>query len=839
MKNKFFLRVFNLFLLSGLILNSTYKTQAQTVLPEVQPYVQAGESPLCDLSQPARQRTYKLSKDIWSLTGSKWDLVLDSANPSLDSDDTWAMAVHREAAQVDEYFRNLASQGYGVWHGCYGGESGVAVMSSGVHYEDYTGYVGTYSDWLGGAAVFSDTHITKSVVAHEWAHSVVGSTLQLWSQGPESCGEGCKPGQAGALYEALADIFAAVITRNDNLESIEGMNRNLATPTIDHMDHYAELYSTDCPVVKEPQDRRDGQIKNRCKYVNLGIPSKAAYLLMTDGEKEHYGIKVKGIGRDKVGILLFHALNSNFYPTPVERNPGNYTFAQAAQGVLAACTDLAKPNSPAKGSFTSDDCFQVRQAFLAVGMLTAISSATALAVDVSGSMKDDDPGGGSKMDASKRALDTFLRMLRIENQAMLNANMVGLVTFTNSASIQTALTTDARQVEDLVRSLSPQQGTNIAQGLQVSIQQLDAHTDIPIRVIILLSDGIPTTSLDGSVYAYDRASYEQVRQEVLSGPVAQAAQSGYCIHVIGLGDVNQTAQLNDGTIVPSLDEDLLKQIAQGSGCGEYFLARNATELVKLYIKIRHASIGTVVAEADGVVQPNQTTSPVPFMVAAGQDMLFASVDHEGSKIELVLTDPQGRIVDASYPNAQLMSEDTLEILLVNSPTAGLWKLAVFGREVPSGGENYYSVVSTRGPKAPQRVVPQPSSGAPAAFVLAIVCSVALIGYTLIARKKKTTSKVSAPAAGFLLATSGIMAGTEFHLTPTFTIGRHSTCSLRLPDETVSRQHAVIRYSQGGWFIQDRNSKTGTYVNGQPVSAKRIENGDTIQIGNSYFIFKIK
>jgi pSer/pThr/pTyr-binding forkhead associated (FHA) protein len=70
----------------------------------------------------------------------------------------------------------------------------------------------------------------------------------------------------------------------------------------------------------------------------------------------------------------------------------------------------------------------------------------------------------------------------------------------------------------------------------------------------------------------------------------------------------------------------------------------------------------------------------------------------------------------------------------------------------------------------------------------------------------------------------------------YQIGRGSACDLRLPDHAISRQHARIRYAQGGWFLQDMDSTGGTFVNGQRVGATRLNPGDSIQIGSATFTF---
>lgn len=89
----------------------------------------------------------------------------------------------------------------------------------------------------------------------------------------------------------------------------------------------------------------------------------------------------------------------------------------------------------------------------------------------------------------------------------------------------------------------------------------------------------------------------------------------------------------------------------------------------------------------------------------------------------------------------------------------------------------------------------------------------------------------------LAVRSGPLANQTFPITSeSLLIGRGSDCDLRLDDRAVSRQHARIRYAQGAWFIQDQDSSGGTFVNGRPQKATRLNAGDKIQIGGSTLIF---
>jgi len=68
------------------------------------------------------------------------------------------------------------------------------------------------------------------------------------------------------------------------------------------------------------------------------------------------------------------------------------------------------------------------------------------------------------------------------------------------------------------------------------------------------------------------------------------------------------------------------------------------------------------------------------------------------------------------------------------------------------------------------------------------------------------------------------------------IGRAST-RIPLSDFTVSRRHAEIRPSQGGWFLEDLKSANGTYLNGKRVERPvRLKRGDQIRVGGTVFVW---
>ena len=64
------------------------------------------------------------------------------------------------------------------------------------------------------------------------------------------------------------------------------------------------------------------------------------------------------------------------------------------------------------------------------------------------------------------------------------------------------------------------------------------------------------------------------------------------------------------------------------------------------------------------------------------------------------------------------------------------------------------------------------------------------------------------------------------------IGRHSQSRIFLPNQSVSRQHAVVFLTdKGQWMIKDLQSANKTYVNGKAVMETSLRSGDHITVGD--------
>lgn len=62
------------------------------------------------------------------------------------------------------------------------------------------------------------------------------------------------------------------------------------------------------------------------------------------------------------------------------------------------------------------------------------------------------------------------------------------------------------------------------------------------------------------------------------------------------------------------------------------------------------------------------------------------------------------------------------------------------------------------------------------------------------------------------------------------IGRDASCDVVLDDRTVSRKHASVVVEKDAVYVNDLDSRNGTYIDGKPVKRYKLSGDDVIQIG---------
>jgi pSer/pThr/pTyr-binding forkhead associated (FHA) protein len=68
------------------------------------------------------------------------------------------------------------------------------------------------------------------------------------------------------------------------------------------------------------------------------------------------------------------------------------------------------------------------------------------------------------------------------------------------------------------------------------------------------------------------------------------------------------------------------------------------------------------------------------------------------------------------------------------------------------------------------------------------------------------------------------------------IGRDADCDVILSNLSVSRKHAAVEETAGGWVVKDLASVNGTFLGGKRVADAMISSGDALRFGDVKAVF---
>ena len=90
------------------------------------------------------------------------------------------------------------------------------------------------------------------------------------------------------------------------------------------------------------------------------------------------------------------------------------------------------------------------------------------------------------------------------------------------------------------------------------------------------------------------------------------------------------------------------------------------------------------------------------------------------------------------------------------------------------------------------------------------------------------------AARFLVLDGpGLRGGSKVDISTVTVVGRDADSGIPLgDDEFASAQHARIEPRSDGVWVEDLGSTNGTFVNGERVTAERLQAGDVVRVGQT-------
>jgi hypothetical protein len=141
------------------------------------------------------------------------------------------------------------------------------------------------------------------------------------------------------------------------------------------------------------------------------------------------------------------------------------------------------------------------------------------------------------------------------------------------------------------------------------------------------------------------------------------------------------------------------------------------------------------------------------------------------------------------------------------------------------------------------------------LILKIVFLVLLYGFILLVVRSATKDIGGAPQESIILGASeadalreelgvrttrfrvlggpGLRAGRTIEIASATVIGRDAGTGIRLDgDEFASAQHARIDPRQDGVWVEDLGSTNGTFLNGERITAERLQPGDVVRVGQT-------
>lgn len=138
------------------------------------------------------------------------------------------------------------------------------------------------------------------------------------------------------------------------------------------------------------------------------------------------------------------------------------------------------------------------------------------------------------------------------------------------------------------------------------------------------------------------------------------------------------------------------------------------------------------------------------------------------------------------------------------------------------------------------------------IVIPVVCVLLIVGTVIVVLNKKRSSRGAGSTAGAKTESSSggiamklevysgncISRGITLYLTDTLTIGSSPQCNLRFDNPDVDPIHSRIVLKDQIIYIEDLNSKEGTFLGGMRIQGQnRLRSGDVISIGEVEFCLR--
>lgn len=291
------------------------------------------------------------------------------------------------------------------------------------------------------------------------------------------------------------------------------------------------------------------------------------------------------------------ALSGATSATTTTDSNGNYTFSNIYGGnnytvALQMPSSYRSTNANSLNiSLNANQVINFGITSLSIATVGDICSGTTLDVmivfDRSGSMTQQDPAtGNTKLSEAKRASDTFIDIVA----ANLPTARIGVVQFSDSASVLIPLTSDFASVKSAISGISASGNTCHECGVSVANQELNANTRSNTqKLVIVMTDGIANATISSNGNTVSSSTAENAAMsKVIDGVNGQ----NILYDTIGVG-VSQGSSWGGswGGSSDQINEPFLTQIAT-TNSGHYYNDPTVGDLTKIYTDLASTIIPT-------------------------------------------------------------------------------------------------------------------------------------------------------------------------------------------------------------------------------------------------------
>lgn len=273
------------------------------------------------------------------------------------------------------------------------------------------------------------------------------------------------------------------------------------------------------------------------------------------------------------------------------------------------------------------------------GLLSPLGYDVFLLMDVSGSMKRTDPHGYQKL-----AAKLFVSLLKIEDR-------IGIITFGDTANVLLPLTPNPRKNKEkifqAVQKINPNaQFTDLHQAIRLGLLEL-GKTKRENRILILLSDG-----------KLDLGSREKEKNATSEVSKLWPDFSREKIKIFSIAFTELS------------DAQFMEDVAQKTG-GVFRFAKKASDLPLIFSSL-----------FEKIKAPETTPLTDNTFIIDGsvKEAIVMVAKEPGATIEMSDPGNAKHTNDQHGPNIQWFPTEIFDVVTIQNPTAGSWKIPLSGKE---------------------------------------------------------------------------------------------------------------------------------------------------------------